>query len=145
VKEVGKGKNSKYNRSNSKNPNNPAYKAAMDNRANQLNPNNPHYQGGPSYSESDFNFPNHYTSKTGERYNTEKKNKPKKKHYKTVSKPARVKYSTRYNPLKFKVKTKPRKTIMTLKAFRRIQSHADKTSRNQKFKARAQRSSYKRK
>ncbi|GAA6876686.1 hypothetical protein VN0345_04300 [Helicobacter pylori] len=28
-----------------KNPNNPAYKKAMDNRANQLNPNNSRYKG----------------------------------------------------------------------------------------------------
>ena len=33
------------NRSNAKNPNNPAYKATGDNRANQNNPNNPKYQG----------------------------------------------------------------------------------------------------
>ncbi len=32
-------------RSNTKNPNNPAYKKAMDNRANQLNPNNSRYKG----------------------------------------------------------------------------------------------------
>jgi len=31
-------------RADVKNPNNPAYKAAIDNRANQLNPNNPEYQ-----------------------------------------------------------------------------------------------------
>lgn len=31
------------NRANSKNPNNPAYKAAQDNRSNQLNPNNEAY------------------------------------------------------------------------------------------------------
>jgi hypothetical protein len=32
-------------RSDSLNPNNPAYDAARDNRADQLNPNNPRYQG----------------------------------------------------------------------------------------------------
>ena len=32
-------------RSNSLNPNNPAYKASIDNRSNQLNPNNPEYKG----------------------------------------------------------------------------------------------------
>jgi hypothetical protein len=34
------------NRSNSKNPNNAASKAATDNRSDQLNPNNPKSQGG---------------------------------------------------------------------------------------------------
>ncbi len=40
------GKNRSFNddRSNSKNPNNPAYQAAADNRSNQLNPNNPEYK-----------------------------------------------------------------------------------------------------
>jgi len=32
-------------RSNSKNPNNPAYHAATVNRDNQLNPNNPEFKG----------------------------------------------------------------------------------------------------
>lgn len=32
-------------RSNSMNPNNPAYQASNDNRSNQLNPNNPEYKG----------------------------------------------------------------------------------------------------
>ena len=32
-------------RSNSMNPNNPAYKASGDNRSNQLNPNHPEYKG----------------------------------------------------------------------------------------------------
>lgn len=32
-------------RSNSKNPNNPAYNAAIVNRDNQLNPNNPEFKG----------------------------------------------------------------------------------------------------
>lgn len=31
-------------RSNSRNPNNPAYKASVDNRSNQLNPNNREYK-----------------------------------------------------------------------------------------------------
>ena len=34
-------------RSNSKNPNNPAYQASQDNRSDQLNPNNPEYEGDP--------------------------------------------------------------------------------------------------
>lgn len=40
------GKKRSYNddRSDSKNPNNPAYQAAVDNRADQLNPNNPEYK-----------------------------------------------------------------------------------------------------
>ena len=33
------------NRSNSMNPNNPAYQASQDNRSDQLNPNNPEYEG----------------------------------------------------------------------------------------------------
>ena len=33
------------NRSNSMNPNNPAYQASQDNRSDQLNPNNSEYQG----------------------------------------------------------------------------------------------------
>ena len=33
------------NRSNSMNPNNPAYEASQDNRSDQLNPNNPEYEG----------------------------------------------------------------------------------------------------
>lgn len=32
-------------RSDSKNPNNPAYEASEENRADQLNPNNPEYKG----------------------------------------------------------------------------------------------------
>ncbi len=32
-------------KSNTKNPNNPAYKKDMDNHANQLNPNNSRYKG----------------------------------------------------------------------------------------------------
>ena len=39
---MGKGKNNpKAQRANSKNPNNPAFKASMDNKSNQMNPNNP--------------------------------------------------------------------------------------------------------
>lgn len=38
-------KNSPNNqRFNSKNPNNPLYKASTDNRSNQINPNNPEYK-----------------------------------------------------------------------------------------------------
>jgi hypothetical protein len=33
-------------RSNDKNPNNPAHQHALDNRSNQLNPNHPEYKGG---------------------------------------------------------------------------------------------------
>ncbi|TXT58950.1 MAG: hypothetical protein BAJALOKI2v1_280041 [Promethearchaeota archaeon] len=35
---MGKNRSSNDDRSDSKNPNNPAHKAAMDNRSNQLNP-----------------------------------------------------------------------------------------------------------
>ncbi len=42
---MGKNKSPNDNRSNSKNPNNPANKSAKDNRADQLNPNNPKSQG----------------------------------------------------------------------------------------------------
>jgi len=42
---MGKNKSPNDNRSNSKNPNNPANKSAKDNRSNQLNPNNPRSQG----------------------------------------------------------------------------------------------------
>ena len=41
----GKGRSSNDDRSNSMNPNNPAYQASVDNRSNQLNPNNPEYKG----------------------------------------------------------------------------------------------------
>jgi len=41
---MGKNKSPNDNRSNSKNPNNPANKSAKDNRADQLNPNNPKSQ-----------------------------------------------------------------------------------------------------
>ena len=40
----GKSYSSNDNRSNSMNPNNPAYQASMDNRSNQLNPNNEEYK-----------------------------------------------------------------------------------------------------
>lgn len=40
-----KNRSSNDDKSNSMNPNNPAYQAAMDNRSNQLNPNNPEYKG----------------------------------------------------------------------------------------------------
>ena len=42
---MGKKKSPTDNRSNAKNPNNPASKATRDNRSNQLNPNNPRSQG----------------------------------------------------------------------------------------------------
>ena len=42
---MGKNRSPNDNRSNSMNPNNPAYKASTDNRANQLNPNNDEYIG----------------------------------------------------------------------------------------------------
>ena len=42
---MGKNRSSNDNRSNAKNPNNPASKAARNNRANQKNPNNPKSQG----------------------------------------------------------------------------------------------------
>ena len=42
---MGKKRNPNDNRSNSKNPNNPASKASNDNKSNQLNPNNPRSQG----------------------------------------------------------------------------------------------------
>ncbi|MDG6249862.1 hypothetical protein [Methanocalculus sp.] len=41
----GRGHSPNDDRSNSMNPNNAAYQAAMDNHANQLNPNNERYQG----------------------------------------------------------------------------------------------------
>jgi hypothetical protein len=42
---MGKNRSANDDRSDSKNPNNPASKAGQDNRSNQLNPNNPRYQG----------------------------------------------------------------------------------------------------
>ena len=41
---MGKNRSSNDNRSDSKNPNNLAYQAAIDNRSNQLNPNNPEHK-----------------------------------------------------------------------------------------------------
>jgi hypothetical protein len=41
----GRGRTPNDDRSDSLNPNNPAYQASMDNRADQLNPNNPEYKG----------------------------------------------------------------------------------------------------
>ncbi len=42
---MGKNRSPNDNRSNTKNQNNPASKAAKDNRSNQKNPNNPRSQG----------------------------------------------------------------------------------------------------
>jgi hypothetical protein len=42
---MGKNRRPNDDRSDSKNPNNPASKAAHDNRSNQLNSNNPEYKG----------------------------------------------------------------------------------------------------
>jgi hypothetical protein len=41
----GKGRSPNDDRSDSMNPNNPAYDASQDNTADQLNPNNPEYKG----------------------------------------------------------------------------------------------------
>ena len=41
---MGKSKSSNNQRSDSRNPNNTAYRASVDNRANQLNPNNREYK-----------------------------------------------------------------------------------------------------
>ena len=41
---MGKSKSSNDQRSDSNNPNNPAYWASVDNRADQLNPNNQEYK-----------------------------------------------------------------------------------------------------
>ena len=41
---MGKNRSSNDDRSDGKNPNNPAYQSAMENRSNQLNPNNPEYE-----------------------------------------------------------------------------------------------------
>ncbi|MBN1803500.1 MAG: hypothetical protein JW891_18465 [Candidatus Lokiarchaeota archaeon] len=41
---MGKNRSSNDDRSDSMNPNNPAYQASVDNRSNQLNPNNPEYK-----------------------------------------------------------------------------------------------------
>lgn len=40
-------------RSDSMNPNNPAYQDSLDNHSNQLNPNNERYQGGETDEEED--------------------------------------------------------------------------------------------
>lgn len=45
---MSKGKGGGNPRANSKNPNNPAQKAAGDNRSNQLNPNNAAYRSSRS-------------------------------------------------------------------------------------------------
>jgi len=42
---MGKTRTPNDDRANSKNANNPTYKAIIDNKLNQLNPNNPRYQG----------------------------------------------------------------------------------------------------
>lgn len=42
---MGKNRSPNDDRSDSKNPNNPAYQAALDNRADQLNPNNLEHKG----------------------------------------------------------------------------------------------------
>ena len=42
---MGKQRSLNDDRSNSMNPNNPAYESSVDNRSNQLNPNNPEYKG----------------------------------------------------------------------------------------------------
>ena len=39
------GRSRNDDRSNSMNPNNPAYQHSQDNRSDQLNPNNPEYKG----------------------------------------------------------------------------------------------------
>ena len=41
---MGKQRSSNDDRSDSKNPNNPAHQDSVDNRADQLNPNNPEYK-----------------------------------------------------------------------------------------------------
>ena len=41
---MGKNRSANDNRSDSMNPNNPAYQASTDNRSDQLNPNNPEYK-----------------------------------------------------------------------------------------------------
>jgi len=49
-----KGKSSRNaQRSNSKNPNNPAYKASKDNSSNQINPNNPAYESSRESERED--------------------------------------------------------------------------------------------
>ena len=51
---MGKGKGGRTpndDRSDSKNPNNPANQASEDNRSDQLNPNNPEYKGEETEEE----------------------------------------------------------------------------------------------
>jgi hypothetical protein len=103
VKLMGKKRSPNDNRSNAKNPNNPASKAARDNRANQLNPQHSAYHSSRGYSTNDP------------------------------------------TPIIPKSKESLRKTLMTSKAARRIQSHADKFWINQLFKARVQRAAAKNK
>jgi len=45
------GRTSNDDRSDSKNPNNPAYQASVDNRSDQINPNNPEYKGEETEAE----------------------------------------------------------------------------------------------
>ncbi|WFN33868.1 hypothetical protein L1S32_08430 [Methanogenium sp. S4BF] len=47
----GGGRSPNDDRSDSMNPNNPAYDAARDNRSDQLNPNNERYQGDKEEEE----------------------------------------------------------------------------------------------
>ncbi len=65
---MGKNKSPNENRSNTKNPNNPAYKAARDNRANQLNQNIPRYQSkSRNYEDVTYLGKNKMTSKAARR------------------------------------------------------------------------------
>jgi len=50
---MGKGRSANDDRSDSMNPNNPAYEASEDNRADQLNPNNPAYESSRGDTEED--------------------------------------------------------------------------------------------
>ena len=50
---MSKDNKSNDDRSNSMNPNNDAYKAAMDNRSDQLNPNNDEYQSSIEEEEDE--------------------------------------------------------------------------------------------
>ena len=50
---MGKGRSANDDRSDSMNPNNPAYQASVDNRADQLNPNNPAYESSRGGTEED--------------------------------------------------------------------------------------------
>ena len=100
---MGKKRSPNDNRSNAKNRNNPAYKAALDNRANQFNPKHSAY-----HSSRDYNT-----------------NNP--------------------DPVIPKSKGSSSKNLMTSKAARRIQSHADRFGINLNFKARVQRAAAKNK